>query len=132
MSNDIKLSAIGQIALVVRNIDEATAFYRDKLCVPFLFSAPPKLAFFDLAGIRLMLAEPENPDETNRVGNNSTLYFNVADINRAFETLRQRDVAVEDEPHLIATLGDIELWMAFFRDPDGNLIGLMSEVPVGE
>lgn len=130
MSNDLKLSAIGQIALVVRDIDEATVFYRDKLGVPFLFSAPPKLAFFDLAGIRLMLAEPENPDETNRIGNNSTLYFNVDDINHAFDTLRQRGVTIEEEPHLIATLGNVELWMAFFRDPDGNLIGLMSEVPV--
>jgi catechol 2,3-dioxygenase-like lactoylglutathione lyase family enzyme len=125
----INLSAIGQIAYVVSNIEVATEFYKDKLGLPFLFSAPPKLSFFDLDGIRLMLAEPENAAESSKVGNNSTLYFKVDNIALAFQTLVARGVPVDDQPHMIAQLGDIELWMAFFRDPDHNLIGLMSEVP---
>jgi methylmalonyl-CoA/ethylmalonyl-CoA epimerase len=28
----------------------------------------------------------------------------------------------------VAKMPDHELWMAFFRDPDGNLLALMSEV----
>jgi predicted enzyme related to lactoylglutathione lyase len=124
------LSAIGQIAYVVRNIEAATSFYRDQLGLSFLFTAPPKLAFFDLAGIRLMLAEPENPAETNKVGANSTLYFKVQDIEATFAAISQRGVAVVNKPHRIATLGDVELWMAFFSDPDANLIGIIAEVPV--
>lgn len=124
------LSAIGQIAYVVRDIDASTTFYRDKLGIPFLFSAPPKLAFFDLAGIRLMLAEPENENETHKIGMNSTLYFKVDDIESTFETVKQRGVEVTEKPHLVAAMGTIELWMAFFRDLDQNLIGIMSEVPI--
>jgi len=124
------LSAIGQIAFVVRDIDASTTFYKDKLGIPFLFSAPPKLAFFDLAGIRLMLAEPENNDEAHRIGTNSTIYFKVDDIESTFEAVKERGVEVAQEPHLVATMGTIELWMAFFRDLDQNLIGIMSEVPV--
>jgi len=124
------LSAIGQIAFVVRDIDASTTFYKDKLGIPFLFSAPPKLAFFDLAGIRLMLAEPENNDEAHRIGTNSTIYFKVDDIKSTFEAVKERGVEVAQEPHLVATMGTIELWMAFFRDLDQNLIGIMSEVPV--
>ena len=124
------LSAIGQIAFVVRDIEASTAFYKDKLGIPFLFSAPPKLAFFDLAGIRLMLAEPKNETENHKIGTNSVIYFKVDDIQSVFETIKGRGVEVAEEAHLVATMGTIELWMAFFRDIDQNLIGVMSEVPV--
>ncbi len=124
------LSTIGQIAFVVRDIDASTAFYKDKLGIPFLFSAPPKLAFFDLAGIRLMLAEPENDSETHKIGTNSVIYFKVDDIESTFETIKERGVEVAEKPHRVAVLGAVELWMAFFRDLDQNLIGVMSEVPV--
>ena len=124
------LSAIGQIAFVVGDIEAATAFYKDKLGIPFLFSAPPKLAFFDLAGIRLMLAEPENETENHKIGTNSVIYFKVDDIKSTFETIKGHGVEVAEEVHLVATMGTIELWMAFFRDLDQNLIGIMSEVPV--
>jgi catechol 2,3-dioxygenase-like lactoylglutathione lyase family enzyme len=126
----LNLSAIGQIAHVVSNIETATEFYKDKLGVPHLFSAPPKLAFFNLNGIRLMLAEPENPNESGKIGNNSTLYFKVDDIHGAFETLSGRGIPVADKPHIIAKMGTVELWMAFFYDPDHNLIGIMCEVPI--
>jgi catechol 2,3-dioxygenase-like lactoylglutathione lyase family enzyme len=62
---------------------------------------------------------------------NSVLYFKVDDIERACETLAQRGVPFDDKPHLIAKMPDHELWMAFFRVPDRNLFGLMSEVRHG-
>lgn len=130
MNAEITLSELGQIALTVGNIETATAFYKDMLGLPFLFSAPPKLAFFDLAGVCLMLAEPESASESVKVGNNSTLYFKVNDIQQVFQSLSERGVPAVDQPHVIANLGNVELWMAFFRDPDQNLIGIMSEVPV--
>ncbi len=130
MTDTFQLRTIGQIALVVSDVDAATTFYKDTLGLPFLFAAPPKLAFFDLAGIRLMLAEPENAAESDKVGRNSTLYFSVEDIQQAFETLKQRGAVIEGQPHVVARMGEVDLWMAFFRDPDHNLIGLMAEVPV--
>jgi methylmalonyl-CoA/ethylmalonyl-CoA epimerase len=122
------LSQIGQIALPVRDVEEATAFYRDQLGLPFLFSAPPGLAFFDCAGVRLMLSAPEGgaPSQSGAV-----LYFKVDSIDAAYHRLRARGVPFEDEPHIIARMASYDLWMAFFRDPSGNLFGIMAEQPRG-
>ena len=102
-------------------MERAVAFYRDTLQVPFLFQFPG-LAFFNCGGVRLMLTKPEGN------AGNSVLYFKVADIQAESQALAFRGVKLEREPHLIAKLPDHELWMAFFRDPDGNLLALMSEV----
>ena len=119
------LSQIGQIAISVHDVDKAVAFYRDVLGLKLLFQAPPGLAFFDCGGVRLMLARPEKPEFDHPA---STLYFKVADIQQAAATLESRGVRFEEEPHLIAKMPDHELWMAFFRDGERNLLGLMSEV----
>jgi methylmalonyl-CoA/ethylmalonyl-CoA epimerase len=118
------LSRLGQIALNAHDLDRAVAFYRDGLGLPFLFRAP-NLAFFDCAGVRLMLALSERP-ELDHPG--SILYFSVDDLNSAYETLAPRGVTFTDQPHLIARMPDHDLWMAFFVDSEGNPLGLMSEV----
>jgi methylmalonyl-CoA/ethylmalonyl-CoA epimerase len=119
------LFQIGQIAVPVGDIERAIAFYRDTLGMRFLFQAPPGLAFFDCAGVRLMLDAPAKSQSENY---SSTIYYKVPDLHAAFATLSARGVAFEAEPHLIAKMPDHELWMAFFRDPDGNLLALMSEI----
>jgi methylmalonyl-CoA/ethylmalonyl-CoA epimerase len=119
------LAQIGQIAVPVRDIERAVAFYRDTLGMQFLFQAPPGLAFFDCGGVRLMLDAPAKAQSENY---SSILYFKVPNIHAAFKTLAERGVAFEQEPHLVAKMPDHELWMAFFRDPDGNLLALMSEI----
>jgi predicted enzyme related to lactoylglutathione lyase len=122
---DFRLSQIGQISIPVRDLERAVRFYRDTLGMQFLFAAP-KLAFFDCSGIRLMLGVPEKP-ELDHPG--SIIYYKVADIQAAFDTLTARGVSFEDKPHLIAKLEYHELWMTFFRDSEGNTLALMSEVP---
>jgi|SRR5579872_686675 len=117
------LDRIGQIALTVTDVARAVKFYRDALGMRFLFQVP-NLAFFDCDGIRLMLSLPEKTTE----GSSSVIYYKVADIQQAFETLTSRGVTFEGPPHLVAKLPDHDLWMAFFRDPDRNLLALMSEV----
>jgi methylmalonyl-CoA/ethylmalonyl-CoA epimerase len=118
------LTQIGQIAVPVRDVERAIAFYRDVLGMRFLFKAPPGLGFFDCAGVRLMLDAPAKA----QAGQGSVIYYKVPDLHAAFETLTARGVTFEARPHLIAKLPDHELWMAFFRDPDANLLALMSEV----
>jgi methylmalonyl-CoA/ethylmalonyl-CoA epimerase len=119
------LAQIGQIAVPVSDLDRAVAFYRDTLGMRFLFQAPPGLAFFDCTGVRVML---DAAAEGTATSNSSIIYYKVPDLHGAFETLTTRGVAFEATPHRIAQLADHELWMAFFRDPDGNLLALMSEV----
>jgi methylmalonyl-CoA/ethylmalonyl-CoA epimerase len=120
------LSTIGQIGLTVTDVERAIDFYRDVLGMKLLFQVP-NMGFFACDGIRLMLSAAEKPDEHY----GSVLYFKVPDIRRAYETLSERGAVFEGEPHLTARMPDHELWMAFFRDPDRNLLALMSEVRAG-
>src|SRR3954471_23255655 len=117
------LGRIGQIAVTVGDLERAVAFYRDTLGMRFLFQVP-NLAFFDCGGVRLMLGPAEKSGESF----SSVIYFKVDSIQTAFETLSSRGVPFEAAPHLIAKMPDHELWMAFFRDPDRNLLALMCEL----
>ena len=118
------IRTIGQISIRVHDVERAIAFYRDALGLEFLFDAG-QLAFVMCGDVRLMLTKPER-DEFDHPS--STLYFRVGDIDAARDELSARGVQFDDEPHLIAKMPDHELWMTFFRDPDRNLHGLMSQV----
>ena len=118
------LNQIGQIAVPVSDIERSIRFYRDTLGMRLLFQAPPELAFFDLGGIRLMLDGPAKA----QAGTSSVIYYKVPDIRAAFEILTARGVQFDTEPHLIVKMPDHDLWMAFFRDTENNLMALMSEV----
>lgn len=67
------------------------------------------------------------PQGAGTVGKNSILYFKTTDISSTHAALVQRGAASERDPQLAAKLPDHELWLAFLRDPDGNLVGLMEE-----
>lgn len=121
------LARIGQIAINAHDVDRATAFYRDVLGLPHLFRAG-QLSFFDCGGVRLMLDKPEKPEFDHP---SSILYFQVGDIRAAQERLKNAGAKFEDEPHVIAEMPKYDLWMTFFRDSEGNLLALMSEVPRG-
>ena len=118
------LTGIGQIHVGVADLERATAFYRDVLGLPFLFQVPG-MAFFDCAGIRLMLGAAERAEQPRHA---SILYFRVDDIQRVTADLRARDVRFVSEPHLVAQLERHDLWLAFFRDSEDNVMALMSEV----
>ena len=122
--NDVSLGRIGQIAVIVRDLERATAFYRDKLGIKFLFSVPPKMAFFDCDGIRLMLGTPERPDLEHA---SSIIYFKVDDIDAAYDALNNRGVHFETKPALIAPMESYDLWLSEFRDSENNVLALMCE-----
>ena len=122
---DLAAATLGQIAMVIHDLDRAVAFYRDSLGMRLLFQVPPKMAFFDCGGVRLMLSLPE---ETEFDHPGSILYYKVDDLQGTWETLRSRGVELLRDPHLLARMPDHELWMAFFKDSEGNTLALMSEV----
>lgn len=123
----VTLNCVGQIAINVHDVDRATTFYRDVLGLKFLFAAPPGLAFFDCGGVRLMLTTPESVEHGRM---SSVIYYAVADIAEAHRSLSARGVAFEDEPHIVARMEGIDLWMVSLRDTEGNLLALMCEVKV--
>ena len=128
MKTDISLGKIGQIAVMVRDLDRAIAFYRDMLGIKFLFQAPPKMAFFDCDGVRLMLGVPERAEFEHA---SSILYFKVEDIEAAYDVLGKRGVRFEGKPTLVAPMQTYDLWLAEFRDSEENVMALMCEKAKG-
>src|SRR4051812_27991475 len=129
MTGSIGVAGIGQVAMTVEDLPRAVAFYRDVLGMRFLFEAPPAMAFFDCGGVRLMMSLPETAGDVAGQRFGSILYYTVPDIQHAAAVLTARGVAFQQPPHLVARLPHAELWMAFFRDPDRNVLAIMSEVP---
>jgi catechol 2,3-dioxygenase-like lactoylglutathione lyase family enzyme len=122
-SATFRLGPIGQVSRTVSDIAKAEAWYGGVLGLPHLYTFG-KLAFFDCGGTRLFL----NQDE-GEAGPESILYFRVPDIAAAHAELVRRGVAFTNAPHVIFRHGDgTEEWMAFFNDPDGRPLALVSQV----
>jgi len=119
------ISSIGQISIITHDLHRATAFYRDVLGLPLLFTAG-NMAFFDCGGVRLMLGPASAPELDHP---SSILYFRVPDIAAAHRRLVEMGVKIEAPPRLIAPMQTYDLWMVGFRDSEGNIMQLMSEVP---
>ncbi|MFN2474219.1 MAG: LuxR C-terminal-related transcriptional regulator [Sphingomicrobium sp.] len=114
---------LGQVARTARDIEAARAWYRDVLGLPELYTFG-KLSFFDLGGVRLMLAEDEGGGAQQ-----SILYLRVPDLHARKDILEQRGVKFTHAPHMIHRHEDgTEEWMAFFEDNEGRPLGLMTQV----
>ena len=119
----LNLSQIGQIALPVADVDRAEAFYEQVIGLRKLYRFGD-LSFFDCAGVRLLLEKAAGP-----ITSRGCIYFRCADIALAVGELEKRGLEFESRPHLIARMDDHDLWMAFFKDPDGQTLALMQEAP---
>lgn len=130
MSTTVSPSRIGQIAVAIQDLERAVSFYKEVLGLTFLFQAPPGLAFFDCAGVRLMLSKPETPEHDHPA---SIIYYQVDDLASAYQRAVDGGAEGLHEPRLVAPMPDHDLWMAFIKDSEDNTLGLMSEVrpPVG-
>ena len=120
------LNRIGQIFVNVKDLDRAIAFYRDILGMTFLFQAPPNMAFFQCGEVRIMLGIPDKPELAHPA---SVIYYKVDDIEKVAEVFKARGVEFIIDPHLVAPMPTYDLWLADFRDSEGNILALMSEVP---
>jgi len=117
-------ATIGQILVPVGDVAKGTAFYRDVLGLPFLFAAPPQMAFFMCGAVRLLIGVPPQGTTPQR---GSAIYFSVPDIQGVHAELRGKGVKFVAEPHVVHRTPTSELWLAEFTDPDGNPLALMSE-----
>ena len=122
---DLSDATVGQLLIPVENLERAIGFYRDTLGIKFLFAAPPQMSFFMAGNVRLLVGVPETARARS-----SMVYFKVSDIHAVYKTLVERGVAFGKEPHLVHRAAASELWLTEFKDPDGNDLALMSEVPI--
>lgn len=123
MNTPLQLGRIGQISRSVKDIKEAEAWYRDVLGLPHLYTFG-SLAFFDCCGTRLFLTQ-----NAQGASAESVLYLLVPDIQQAHVELKARGVEFISPPHMIHRHANgIEEWMAFFNDPEGRPLAVMSQV----
>jgi methylmalonyl-CoA/ethylmalonyl-CoA epimerase len=120
----VHFDTIGQIAITVGDLARSRDFYQNALGMKFLFDAG-NMAFFQCGNIRLMIGTSDQPGPRG----GTILYFKVQDIQETYALLKDRGVEFEQAPHLVAKMPGHDLWMAFLKDPDGNILGMMSEVP---
>jgi predicted enzyme related to lactoylglutathione lyase len=124
---NLQNAKIAQILIPVEDFNRGMAFYGDILGIPFLFSAPPQMAFFNCGGVRLLVGVLPAGQTAQR---GSAIYFQVSDIDEVCSSLKGKGVCFKTEPHLIHRTPASELWLAEFTDPDGNQLALMSEVAI--
>lgn len=124
---DLSAAKVAQLLVPVEDFEQGIAFYRDTLGLRFLFAAPPQMAFFDVGGVRLLVGVMPAGERAQR---GSAIYFQVADIAAVHTELVAKGVAFRGAPHVVHRTPKSELWLAEFRDPDGNQLALMSEVAI--
>lgn len=116
------LTGVLQIAITVKDIDRATAFYRDVLGLPILMT-PPNMAFFNCGGVRLYLSCGDGSEH----GSNSYIYFRTLDMNVLLAEMRTKCVSIHQEPQVIARMANHDLWLMWIKDSEDNLLGVMEE-----
>jgi len=116
---------VAQLMIPVDNFENGLAFYRDVLGLPLLFAAPPQMAFFNCGGVRLLVGVLPPGEKAQR---GSAIYLQVPDIHAVHASLKDGGVKFRAEPHVVHRTPKTELWLAEFKDPDGNQLALMSEV----
>ncbi|HTW47413.1 MAG TPA: VOC family protein [Acidobacteriaceae bacterium] len=121
MSDAVRVQGLAQVALTVTDLEAVRAFYRDALGLQHLFDAGT-MAFFDCGGVRLLVGTGEA-----KPGGGTLVYFRVADLEGAIAALKGRGAEIVQDAHLVAPMKSYDVWLAFVRDPAGNVLGLMEE-----
>jgi len=114
---DLADATVAQLMIPVENFDAGVSFYRDVLGIPFLFAAPPQMAFFMCGSVRLLVGVMPAGQSPPR---GSAIYFKVPDIQAVYTTLSAKGVSFVAPPHVVNRTPKSELWLSEFKDPDGN------------
>jgi catechol 2,3-dioxygenase-like lactoylglutathione lyase family enzyme len=127
VDQSLELVGIDQIGLSCTDLDEAERFYCGVLGLELAGQVPGVMKFFACDGVNIVLFRSET------VSPNSIIYFRVPPrpglLEQEVALLKSKGVHVETDAHVIArNWNGRDVWMAFFRDPFGNLLALKSDV----
>jgi len=117
-------ATVTQLLVPIDDFGRGVTFYRDVLGLPFLFAAPPQMAFFQCGAVRLLVGVTPAGQNVQR---GSQIYFGVKDIQSVYSSLNIQRVQFKAPPHVVSRSAASEVWLAEFVDPDGNQLALMSE-----
>ena len=120
----MNLTKIAQISVRARDLQRATAFYRDKLELKMIVSTPA-ISIAECGGVFLIIGKAESPELDHP---SSVIYFDVDDIQKTVTDLSSRGVEIQEKAHIVGQLGNQDVWIAIFRDSEDNMLGLLSRV----
>jgi catechol 2,3-dioxygenase-like lactoylglutathione lyase family enzyme len=128
-TKSLNLCPIDQIGLTCTDLDQAEQFYSGILGLRLTGDVPGTMKFFACDGVNIVLFKAAT------TAPNSIIYFRVpgqpGTIDKKIALLKSLNVKIEADPHEIArNWNGCNVWLAFFRDPFGNLLALKSDVPV--
>jgi methylmalonyl-CoA/ethylmalonyl-CoA epimerase len=121
----LNITRLAQLSYPVSDVERAVAFFEGKLGLRLALRPHAHMAFFDLGGVSLFV---EKADDVSRT---SILYLACADVAASTAELERRGVEIVSPPHRISEQPTYDLWMSFFKDPDGHLLALSMEAPKG-
>jgi|SRR5580698_8750681 methylmalonyl-CoA/ethylmalonyl-CoA epimerase len=122
---DLKIERLAQISYPVSDVDRSVAFFETTLGLKLALRPHQHMAFFDAGGVAIFL---EKADDVSQA---SILYFACADVAVATAALERRGVEIVAPPHRITEQPSYDLWMSFFKDPDGHMLALSMQAPKG-
>ncbi len=117
-----------QVAVTTADLEQAVIFYRDTLGLPLMFVAN-EMAFFDVAGMRLMVALDRNREMTRPA---TILYFDAPDFDETVARLHAARVTLEGPVETVQVTSAGELKLQQFVDPDGNALAVMGLVAASD
>lgn len=122
---DLAFTRLTQISYPVADVERAVAFFQGKLGLAAPFRPHQHMAFFQLGETSLFMEKSDAPEHA------SILYIACDDVAAATAELERRGVEVISQPHRITEQLAYDLWMSFFKDPDGHVLALSMEAPKG-
>jgi catechol 2,3-dioxygenase-like lactoylglutathione lyase family enzyme len=125
-SADLKGHRLQQVALTTSDLPRAIRFYRDTLGLPLMFETNG-MAFFDVAGMRLMIAQDKLRPINKRP--TSILYFDAPEFEVSLLNLKATGVPFEGSVETVQRTAQGDLKLQQFKDPDGNALAIMGMVP---
>jgi methylmalonyl-CoA/ethylmalonyl-CoA epimerase len=121
----LNITRLAQVAYPVSDVERAIDFFEGKLGLKLALRPHAHMAFFDAGGVSIFV------ERSDDVSKGSILYFACADVAASTAELEKQGVEIVSPPHRITEQPTYDLWMSFFKEPDGRLLALSMEAPKG-
>src|SRR5260370_41881999 len=119
VKTDVKLTTLSYVIVYVKDADKAKSFYRDTLGMKLKVDDEGWVEFESGATTLALHSDPKLSDQ--RAPGQPMPVFQVEDINRVYQSLKNAGVKFESSPRKVCEVGPKQVGMsADFFDPDGN------------
>ena len=115
---------LAQLVIGANDLAQSRRFYQEVMGLQHLYDGP-QVSAFAIGGVRLLLTTRPGfraPEQQGVIP-----YLACIGIDKRHAEMLAAGATDGGKPHRIAELRDIEVWIAFVKDPSGNAVGLIEE-----